>query len=240
MYCESCGPNVTATLAGEVNDTALQQTISCSKCREQVSATAPFCWRCGNQLNGSLPEKVDQSRKAVVVVVCICVAVMLAYLAFFRTSRSAGGGSNASGFERNFSSMISNEPDPNKLTKTKVEEAVGRLTSNLRVSGSIVVEGIRELPQENAARADLRFVDFKYKSDMAGTPLSNDKQAPKKPNINDPNFYDQMYKFGTQQVQTRSYSGQGFAVLEHYSDERWVLKEVHWEFNGWSGNVDVR
>jgi hypothetical protein len=75
---------------------------------------------------------------------------------------------------------------------------------------------------------------------MAGTPLRSDRKAPEKPQINDPNFYDKAYQYGTQQVHAKTYSGPGFAVLKHYNDGRWVLKEVHWQFNGWVGDVEVK
>jgi hypothetical protein len=166
----------------------------------------------------------------------------LLYILLSRNANQGSVSSSSTSLERNLSSVINSatQPNANALTNAKVEQAINQLTSNLRVSGSINVDGIQELPQENAARADLRFVNFQYKSDMAGSPVSSEKKAPEKPEVNDPNFYDKMYKYGTQQVQTRNYSGQGFAVLKHYSDGRWVLKEVHWEFNGWVGNVDMR
>ncbi|HVQ36757.1 MAG TPA: hypothetical protein VMS31_04465 [Pyrinomonadaceae bacterium] len=168
--------------------------------------------------------------------------VVVFYLLLSRNTGSTNTTYPITTSERTISSIINNatQADTNKLTNSKVEDAIGRMTGNLRVAGSIAVDGIQELPQENGARADLRFNNFQYKADQAGTPVSSDKQAPKKPEINSPNFYDEMYKFGTQQVQARNYSGPGYAVLKHYSDGRWVLKEVHWQFNSWVGTVDIK
>lgn len=74
----------------------------------------------------------------------------------------------------------------------------------------------------------------------AGTPVSKTQEAPRQPNINDPNYYDQVFKYGTQQVRVRSYSGAGTATLQHYSDGRWVLTNVQFNFVGVNASVEVR
>ncbi len=48
------------------------------------------------------------------------------------------------------------------LTNAKVETAVNYLTSDYRLGGRISVKGIQELPQQNAAVADLQFDQFEY------------------------------------------------------------------------------
>ena len=172
----------------------------------------------------------------------VCVGVVVVLLILSRNQRSTGPASFIQTSESS-TSLTTNTPlqaSQNALTAGKVQEAITGLTSNLRVGGSILVEGIQELPQESAARADLRFDGFQYKSDQMGTPVSRDKQSPKKPEVNSPNFYEEMYRYGTQQINTKSYSGPGYAVLKHYSDSRWVLKEVHWQLNGWAGTVEIR
>lgn len=239
-FCQSCGWNV-ASLASSSTIHAPSSYINCPKCHEQINSSAPFCWNCGQQISVA-PAATSERKKPIAIILAVCLAVAVIYILLSRNSNKTTVSSPTTTLERNLSSVINSatQTDTNKLTNAKVEQAVNQLTSNLRVGGSIGVDGIQELPQENAARADLRFASFQYKSDMAGTPVSSDRRAPEKPEINDPNFYDKMYKYGTQQVQTRNYSGQGFAVLKHYSDGRWVLKEVHWEFNGWSGNVDIK
>jgi hypothetical protein len=240
-FCQQCGLSVASTGPSSDNVAKTAQSTNCPKCDTQLSPSAIFCWNCGQQI-GVARAANSERKKPIAVILAVCFGVALIYILMSRDSNRTTISSPATTIERNLTSVIKSatETDTNKLTNAKVEEAVNRLTGNLRVGGSIGVEGIQELPQENAARADLRFVNFQYKSDAAGTPVSSDKQAPKKPEINDPNFYDQMYKYGTQQVQTKNYSGQGFAVLKHYSDGRWVLKEVHWGFNGWTGNVDIK
>lgn len=237
-FCPQCGLNVLLARGPAHPPPA---TISCTKCREPISPKATFCWNCGQQI-GPTAVSGSQQKKPVLIILAIVIGLVLLYVLFSRNSDRTSVTSTTTSLEKNLSSVINNatQPNTNSLTNAKVEQAVNQLTSNLRVNGAISVEGIQELPQENAARADLRFTNFQYRSDMAGTPVSSDKRAPEKPEVNDPNFYDKMYKYGTQQVQTRNFSGQGFAVLKHYSDGRWVLKEVHWEFNGWTGNVDIK
>lgn len=241
-FCQQCGLRLASNAPSSVNLVDSSSSIICPKCSTQLNPTATFCWNCGQHI-GVTTAATSESKKPIAIILAVCLGVALVYIFLSRnSSNKTTVSSPTTTLERNLSSVINSatQPDPNKLTNAKVEQAVNQLTSNLRVGGSIGVDGIQELPQENAARADLRFVNFQYKSDSAGTPVSSDRRAPEKPETNDPNFYDKMYKYGTQQVQTRNYSGQGFAILKHYSDGRWVLKEVHWGFNGWSGNVDIK
>jgi hypothetical protein len=212
----------------------------CSGCSSALEAASKFCPQCGQPTVVTNVEPDHQ--RVIIIILAVCFGIGLLYFLLARNSSnrvivsSPGTTSPPSS-----SSIVSSIAEAtNQLTNVKVERAVNRLTSNLRVAGGISVEGIQELPQENSARADLRFTNFQYKSDMAGTPLSSNRQAPEKPQINDPNFYDKMYRYGTQQVYTKNYSGPGFAMLKHYNDGRWVLKEVHWQFNGWVGDVDIR
>lgn len=205
-----------------------------------MDSASRFCPQCGQPT--AVTNVESDRRQVIIIVLAVCFGIGLIYILLSRNSSnrviisSPGTTSPPSA-----SSIVSSVAEAtNQLTNAKVERAVTQLTSNLRVAGAISVEGIQELPQENSARADLRFKNFQYKSDMAGTPLSSNRQAPEKPQINDPSFYDKMYRYGTQQVYTKNYSGPGFAVLKHYNDGRWVLKEVHWEFNGWVGDVDIK
>jgi hypothetical protein len=237
-FCQQCGLNVATT---RVSSQISASLTNCPHCHEQINSNATFCWNCGKQIS-VVTTATGQRKNIVAIIVAIVIGIGLLYILLSRNSRNTAVGSSMNSLEKNLSSVINNatQPNTNSLTNAKVEQAVNQLTSNLRVGGSISVDGIQELPQENAARADLRFSNFQYKSDMAGSPVLSSRQAPEEPKVNDPNFYDKMYKYGTQQVKTRNYSGQGFAVLKHYSDGRWVLKEVHWEFNGWVGSVDIR
>lgn len=210
----------------------------CFGCGGPLDSASKFCPQCGRQTAVTNIE----SRKVITIVMAVCFGIALVYvLLSHNSSNRVIVSSPATTPPPSASSIVSSIAEAtNQLTNAKVERAVTQLTSNLRVAGAITVEGIQELPQENSARADLSFTNFQYKSDMAGTPLSSNRQAPEKPQVNDPNFYDKMYRYGTQQVYTKSYSGPGFAVLKHYNDGRWVLKEVRWQFNGWAGDVDIR
>lgn len=213
---------------------------NCSGCGSRLDAGSRFCPQCGQPTSVAY---VDPDRQRVIIIfLAVCCGIGLLY--FFLSRNSSNGvivSSPAATSAPSSSSIVSKIAEStNQLTNAKVERAVNQLTSNLRVAGAISVEGIQELPQENSARADLRFTNFQYKSDMAGTPLSSNRQPPEKPQINDPKFYDKMYRYTTQQVHTKTYSGPGFAVLKHYNDGRWVLKEVRWQFNGWVGDVDIR
>jgi len=217
-----------------------QVSQKCFGCGCPLDSASKFCPQCG-QPTAVTNVKSDR-RKVISIVLAVCFGVGLVYVLLSRNSSNRViVGSPGTTSPPSVSSIVSSIAEStNQLTNAKVERAVTQLTSNLRVAGAISVEGIQELPQENSARADLRFTNFQYKSDMAGTPLSSNRQVPEKPQINDPNFYDKMYRYGTQQVYTKNYSGPGFAVLKHYNDGRWVLKEVHWQFNGWVGDVDIR
>ena len=229
-------------------DQSFSQT--CFGCGGPLDATSKFCAQCGQRTAAAYVEPDRQ--RVIIIVLAVCFGIGLLYVFLSRSSANqtivSSPGITSAPIS---SSPISSSPisssivsrigeSTNQLTNAKVERAVNQLTSNLRVAGAINVEGIQELPQENSARADLRFTNFQYKSDMAGTPLPSSRQAPEKPEINDRNFYDKMYRYGTQQVHKKTYSGQGFAVLKHYNDGRWVLKEVRWQFNGWVGDVDIR
>jgi hypothetical protein len=212
----------------------------CSGCGGPLDGASKFCAQCGQRTAVAYVE--PDRRRVITVVLAVAIVIVLLYIFLSRDPSSQTIASSPGTISPPSSSSIVSRltEATNQLTNAKVERAVNQLTSNLRVAGAISVEGIQELPQENSARADLRFTNFQYKSDMAGTPLPNNRQAPEKPQINDPNFYDKMYRYGTQQVHTKTYAGQGFAVLKHYNDGRWVLKEVRWQFNGWVGDVDIR
>jgi hypothetical protein len=148
------------------------------------------------------------------------------------TSSSAGSSSNSI-------AATDAAPEPPKLTNERVQLGVDRVLAWTQKGGRAIVLGIQELPQESAARADIRFDGFQYNSDQAGTPISKNKKPPKKPDVNSPNFYDEMFKYGTQQIKTSTYSGSGVAILKHYNDGRWVLTGVNFNFNTINANVEV-
>lgn len=211
----------------------------CTRCNASIQPGAAFCSNCGQRT--ALVSAEPDHKRAVLILVAVCFGVVLVYFLIFQRSPHRTVSGFTSSTATNLGSVVSSiSSATNQLTNDKVERAVSQLTANLRVAGTISVDGIQEQPQDNSAKADLRFTNFQYKSDMAGSPLSTDRRAPEEPKVNDPDFYDKLYKYGTQQVHTSTYSGPGVAVLKHYNDGRWVLKEVHWEFSGWAGNIDVR
>lgn len=128
----------------------------------------------------------------------------------------------------------------NPLTNSQVEAAISKLVSNLRLGGSIAVEGVRELPQQNAAVAELRFREFKYGHNFERQPVSisqYEKGAGRKTG----SYWEDTYN-ETMKPQAATYTGGGTAILTRYTDGRWVLKEVRWDggFLAWSGIVEVK
>ena len=149
------------------------------------------------------------------------------------TNISAGSSSNHS------VAAADSAPEPPKLSNERVQLAVDKVLAWTQKGGRAIVLGVQELPQESAARADIRFDGFQYNSDQAGTPISKNKKPPKKPDVKSPNFYDEMFKYGTQQTKTSTFSGSGVAILKHYNDGRWVLTGITFNFNTINANVEV-
>lgn len=154
-------------------------------------------------------------------------------LSSFGCQRSSGTGdiAGSAGNHDNSSAKLSNE---------KVQRAADQAVEWTRKGGGAQVVGIQEIPQENTARADIEFNGFQYNSDDSGNPVPKDRSTPRKPDLNSPNFYDELYKYNTQQVHVETYSGQGVATLKHYNDGRWVLTGVHWGFHGTNATVEVQ
>lgn len=124
------------------------------------------------------------------------------------------------------------------LTNSKVETAVNQLLGEFRLGGSVSVAGIRLLPQQNATVADLQFNRFEYATSFEGKILKAKNFTPKrKPN-------DQTRLPTTDEMfpsRKAAYSKDGTAVLAHYADGRWVLKEIHWGGDtGVKGSVVIR
>lgn len=126
------------------------------------------------------------------------------------------------------------------LTTDKAQRAVDKALDWTKKGGSVKVTGIRELSQENAAQADIRFDGFQYNADMMGTPISKDQKAPEKPDINSPNYWEQVSNYGTEQIGTKTYSGQGTGTFKRYNDGRWVLTGVQFNFVSVNSTVEVK
>ncbi len=126
------------------------------------------------------------------------------------------------------------------LTNEKAQRAVDKALDWTKVGGKAEVLGIQEIPQQNAAIVDIRFDDFRYNADQAGTPVAKDKKSPPEPRVGSPTFNDDMYKAVTQMVHTASYSGKGAGTLKHYNDGRWVLTEINFNFMRVSSNLEIQ
>lgn len=126
------------------------------------------------------------------------------------------------------------------LSLDKVQRAVDKALDWTRKGGGATVLGIQELPQENAAKADIRFDGFQYNANGAGTPVSRDRKGPPEPSMNDPDYYRKMAEYGLGQMQVKQYSGNGVGILKHYNDGRWVLTEVHFDFEGVKADIEIQ
>ena len=126
---------------------------------------------------------------------------------------------------------------PNRgLINSQVESAVSELLSGYRLSGSVSVRGIQELPQQNSAVADLQFNNFEYAVTFEGGLLRAKDFKPKKPSGAAIPSPDEMFP-----PRKISYSKDGKATLTKYTDGRWVLKQVNWGFDtGVKGSVEIR
>lgn len=125
-----------------------------------------------------------------------------------------------------------------RLTNEKVETAANSLLSEFRLSGSVRVRGIQELPTQNAAIADLEFQQFEYAVTMEGKILKARDFNPKSQPTDGSRLPTEEEMFPPRRV---VYSKEGKATLARYTDGRWVLKEIRWGFDtGVKGNVEIR
>jgi hypothetical protein len=175
----------------------------------------------------------------------VVLRVVVLVGSLFLLSCSASSNSSSQGSLSGASSPTANTSSPASSRSTsvsveQVQRAVDKALDWTRRGGRATVLGIQELPQENAARADIRFDDFQYNANTQGSPVSKDKKAPPEPSVNDPNFYEKMLKHGLEQTQVKRFSGQGVGILKHYNDGRWVLTEIHFDFVGVSPKTEVK
>lgn len=106
----------------------------------------------------------------------------------------------------------------NVLTNSNVQQAVQSFMSGFTKGGNIIVEGVQELPNENAATADLRFSGWVCSSTNEGG-LSKQKPPP----VTYDRYGMPSSTFGLRLV---TYNTSGLAVLKRYNDGRWVLKQI--------------
>ncbi len=124
-------------------------------------------------------------------------------------------------------------------TNSQVEAAVMRLLDAWRFDGSITVLGIREIPQQNSAVADLKFNAFQFAVNGTDQLIkAKDFKPPKKSGQIIPS-YEEMFP-----PKKITYSKQGRATLTKYNDGRWILKQVNWHDGiaccGITGNIEIR
>ena len=91
-----------------------------------------------------------------------------------------------------------------------VQNALAEGLEGMKPSGSIQVTGVRDLPAENSARADIEFKDFEINQTQAGA-----------------------------QTRTAGYSGYGVGNIKHNSDGAWVLTTIEWSSNVLNANIEV-
>jgi hypothetical protein len=118
----------------------------------------------------------------------------------------------------NQSEATSSNSSASALTDSNVQRAVRSFMNEFTKGGNINVEGVQELPNQNAATADLRFVNWVCSTTYEGG-LS--KQNP--PPVTYDRYGMPSSAFG---LRLRTYNTTGLAVLKRYNDGRWVLKEV--------------
>ncbi len=226
-------------------------TRFCPRCSSEIEADSKFCRHCAfnfavHESQSAVPSNEHSARvgfplKLGFVIVAIVMAVVIVIGLLILNQR----GQHTTRIESNSSisssstsvTAAASDVDANRLTNANVEAAVGRLLSNLTQGGRVSVQGVQELPQENAAVADLVFSDFKYAADQFGTPVAANKYHPKPLPRDRLPTPEEMF-----QPRLRTYSGSGRATLKHYNNNQWTLKQVNWGSMGvgWQGNVVVR
>ncbi len=156
------------------------------------------------------------------------------------TTSSSPSSATASVTSSATNSTASRPAETLRLSVEKVQAAVNKALDWTYKGGRATVLGIRELPQENAARADVRFDDFQFNADSYGMPVDKNKKTPAEPDIRDPKYYEKMYQNRAGQIHVERYSGQGTATLTKYNDGRWVLTGVQFGTNGTKANIEIR
>lgn len=114
------------------------------------------------------------------------------------------------------------------LTNINVNRAVNQALDWTRKGGGpATVVGIREIPQENLAVADVRFDNFQFNANIYNIPTQKDEVTPPQPAADSPTFNQQMAEWPSRQRHVAQYTGTSQALLTHYNDGRWVLTKVN-------------
>lgn len=105
------------------------------------------------------------------------------------------------------------------LAGTLTDARAQRVLSAFLDTGKVQVNGVREIPQQNAATADLTLTNFVY-------------ILPKNDAIT-------AYAMGPGGGR-RTYSGKATAIFLHYTDGRWVLNRIDGPFGSYPDlNINV-
>src|SRR5260370_1172777 len=109
------------------------------------------------------------------------------------------------------------------LTAPSVQAAVNQAVAWTQTGGSVTVVGVREVPGQNEATADLQFNNFQYNADFMNVPKPKGERTPSgNPAVN--------YIPPSASRNVLNYSGQGVASITHYTDSRWVLTRLDFTF----------
>jgi hypothetical protein len=118
------------------------------------------------------------------------------------------------------------------LTAASVQAAVNQAVAWTQTGGSITVVGVREVPGQNAAAADLQFNNFQYNADFMSVPKPKSERTP----AGNPAV---VYIPPSASRNFLNYSGQGVASMTHYTDGRWVLTRIDFNFVQITSSVPV-
>ena len=118
------------------------------------------------------------------------------------------------------------------LTAASVQAAVNQAVAWTQTGGSITVAGVRELPGQNEATADLQFNNFQYNADFMKTPRPKDERTPQgNPAV--------VFIPPSATRNFLNYSGPGLANMTHYTDGRWVLTRIDFNFVQITSSISV-
>src|SRR5207244_2517872 len=141
----------------------------------------------------------------------------------------------------NISTASPNFPS-GSLTNVTVETATREMLNAFTLAGTVAVQGIQELPQQNSAVADLGFNGFEYAVTNEGHLIKARDFHPPQPRIRRPSdpLPSMQEMFPPRKI---SYSGGGRGILTRYNDGRWVLEEIDWgqgfDTVGVNGSVEI-
>lgn len=215
----------------------------CPNCGKPVAATANFCQHCAHPLTetASAAHAVGGTaqdgarRRLPILLLCGLIGLAVIALVSALISRQPSAGDSYSGTQSSSSQSSAttrpanqsvnvtitspSTPTPsNPLAATTVQQAVRNFMRAYTKGGDINVEGVREIPNQNAATVNLRFANWICSTTYEGG-LSTETPPP----VTRDRYGMPSSAFGLRLV---TYNTSGQAVLERYNDGRWMLKQV--------------